>query len=59
MFRDEALEYAQRLMAAAVPVEMHVYPDGFHGSTWGFPETEQSRRWRTDSIGALAAAVGH
>ncbi len=29
--RDENIEYAMRLMAANVAVELHVYPGGFHG----------------------------
>jgi acetyl esterase/lipase len=31
LFLEENLEYARRLAVAGVPVEIHVYPGGFHG----------------------------
>ena len=58
LFLDEALDYARRLIEAAVAVELHVYPNGFHGSAWAVPNAELSRRWRADSINALRAVVG-
>ncbi len=30
MFLDENIEYAQRLLQAGVPTELHVYPGGYH-----------------------------
>lgn len=32
LFFDENLDYAQRLVRAGVPTELHVYPGAFHGS---------------------------
>ncbi|WP_144796092.1 alpha/beta hydrolase [Microbacterium paludicola] len=31
VFRDEAIEYAQRLLTSGVQTELHVWPGGFHG----------------------------
>lgn len=31
LFLDETIDYARRLIAAGVPVELHVYPGAFHG----------------------------
>ena len=31
LFRDEDIDYAQRLMQAGTPTELHVYPGAFHG----------------------------
>ena len=31
VFRDEDIEYASRMLAAGIPVELHVYPGAPHG----------------------------
>lgn len=42
--RDEALEYAWRLLAAGVPTELHVVPGTCHGFDSLLPDWEVSRR---------------
>jgi acetyl esterase/lipase len=59
LFLDEVIDYARRLMEAAVAVELHVYPNGFHGSAWAVPNASLSQRWRVDSINALRAVCGN
>lgn len=40
LFLEENVAYAQRLMRAGVPTELHVYPGAFHGfDTAGFQAT--------------------
>ncbi|MBO1418160.1 alpha/beta hydrolase, partial [Streptomyces sp. FH025] len=51
--RDEALDYAQRLVAAGVPTELHLFPGVFHGSSLVAPQAEVSRRMVTEQIAAL------
>lgn len=53
LFLDEDLDYAARLMRAGVPVELHVYPGGFHGFDFD-PVAEISARARRDSLDALS-----
>ncbi|MFI5610294.1 alpha/beta hydrolase [Amycolatopsis sp. NPDC051903] len=55
--RDEALEYARRLAQANVPVELHLYPGTFHGSTF-VAGAAVSRRMTADSADALRRALG-
>ena len=45
LFVDEDIEYAQRLIAAGVPVEMEVVPGAFHAFDLAAPETNVSRRF--------------
>lgn len=54
--RDEAIEYALRLMRAGVPVELHHRPGTFHGSN-GFPGIAVSDRTREDMHLGLKAAL--
>jgi len=50
--RDEAIRYAQRLLQAGVPVDLHQWPGTFHGSQ-AILSAEVSRR----QIAELAAAL--
>lgn len=52
LFLEEDLDYARRLMRAGVPVELHVYPGGFHGFDFD-PAADVSARARRDSLDAL------
>jgi acetyl esterase/lipase len=53
LFLDENITYAQRLLAAGVPTELHVYPGAFHGFNGFVPNAEVSRRFNADRDNAL------
>ena len=53
LFLDENITYAQRLLAAGVPTELHVYPGAFHGFNGFVPSAEISRRFNADRDHAL------
>jgi acetyl esterase/lipase len=53
LFLDENITYAQRLLAAGVPTELHVYPGAFHGFNGFAPSAEISRRFNADRDHAL------
>jgi acetyl esterase/lipase len=53
LFLDENITYAQRLLAAGVPTELHVYPGAFHGFNGFAPGAEISRRFNADRDNAL------
>jgi len=57
LFRDEDIAYAQRLMNAGVPTELHVYADGFHGFDAFAPEADVAQRFTADYIHLLARAL--
>lgn len=56
LFLEEDLTFAQRLMRAGVPVELHVYPGAFHGFQWA-AEARVSQTAARDSRDALARAM--
>jgi acetyl esterase/lipase len=58
LFLDEDIAYAQSLLAAGVPTELHVYPGGFHASDAMVPHADASQRWRRDELAALSRALG-
>ncbi|MEQ1809739.1 MAG: alpha/beta hydrolase fold domain-containing protein [Terricaulis sp.] len=53
LFIDEDIAYATRLARAGVPVELHVYPGGFHGFDIFGANAPLSQRARQDSREAL------
>jgi len=56
LFLDENINYAQRLLQAGVPTELHVYPGAFHGSDIVVPTSPISQRWASDRNSALQRA---
>lgn len=56
LFVDEDIVYAQRLMHAGVPTELHVYPGAHHGFDRHVPTAAVSRRLIGDRDAALARA---
>lgn len=53
LFLDENIEYARRLLRAGVPVELSVYPGGFHGFN-GDATVALARRAREQRQNALS-----
>jgi len=53
LFLDENVEYAQRLMRAGVPTELHVYAGAYHGFYLMAPEADVSLRFIRDYEHAL------
>ena len=56
LFIDENVEYGRRLIRAGVPVELHVYPGGFHAFDVS-ATAAVANRMRQDSFKALARAL--
>jgi acetyl esterase/lipase len=57
LFLDEDIDYAQRLLAAGVSTELHVYSKCIHGSDALVPHAEASQRWKRDEMEALHRAL--
>lgn len=57
IFRDEDIDYATRLAAAGVPIELHSWMGGFHGFEIIAPDAEISRACLAARDSFLARAV--
>jgi acetyl esterase/lipase len=53
IFRDEDIDYARRLGAVGVPVELHVHPGCPHGFDLIAPGADVTRRSRADRLRAM------
>ena len=59
LFIDENIEYAQRLIQAGVPTELHVYPGAFHGFDLFAPSAAVSKQFKAERDHALKRALHH
>ena len=57
LFIDENIEYAQRLIQAGVPTELHVYPGAFHGFDVFAPSAAVSKQFKAERDHALQRAL--
>ncbi len=57
LFRDEIIDYAQRLMAADVPTQLAVFPGVFHGAQIFAPDAAVSRRMINSYVSAMKEAL--
>ena len=57
LFRDEDILLAQRLLAAGVPTELHVYPGVYHAAELYAPDAEISRYMWSVRLRAIRKAL--
>jgi acetyl esterase/lipase len=57
LFRDENIAYAQRLIKAGIPTELHVYADGFHAFDLFAAESDAAKRFTAEQIFLLSRAL--
>jgi acetyl esterase/lipase len=57
LFVDEDIAYAQRLIRAGVPTELHIYPGAYHGFHF-VADARSTQRANSDSVDALRRALG-
>jgi acetyl esterase/lipase len=57
LFRDEDIAYAQRLIKANVPTELHVYVDAFHGFVSLAAESDAAQRFTAEYTRLLYRAL--
>lgn len=57
LFRDEDIAFAQRLMQAGIPCELHVYPGAYHASETFALDSALSKRIWANRISALQRAL--
>jgi acetyl esterase/lipase len=57
LFVDETLQYANRLILAGVPTELHLYPGAVHGFDL-VANAGVARRFRVDHLAATRRALG-
>jgi acetyl esterase/lipase len=57
LFAREDISYAERLIAAGVPAELHVYPGGCHAFDMLVPGADISKRFTADIHHALKRAM--
>ncbi|MEV8510287.1 alpha/beta hydrolase [Actinoplanes sp. NPDC051475] len=57
LFRDEDIAFAQRLMAAGVPTELHVHPGSYHAAETFAMEAALARRTWALRVDALKRAL--
>jgi acetyl esterase/lipase len=56
--RDEDIDYANRLIEAGVPTELHLYPGAYHAWELFGPDANVSKQTVPVRIGALRRAFG-